>query len=461
MNQIQIPYNFQPRDYQLDVFQALDGIEGDPASKIKRVFLMWHRRCGKDTMCAAYVFKEMMARPGLYYYFFPTYSQGKKAIWEHIDSRTGFRIMSMMYGFHDKTTHGKPGSLIKSVNNQELKLELTNGSIFRIIGTDNYDSIRGSNPTGCIFSEYAFQDPGAWEAISPILAENGGWAIFNSTPQGRNHFYKMYQNVRFSKNWHTSVMQTLYPSEPNFTGLVSADIIESERESGKDEDMIAQEYGCSFSAAAKGSYYNDLIERAREQNRIGEFPADDSRWTETAWDLGYDDSTAVWFFQREGSKIFLVDYYEDSGKPLSHYIEMLQKKGYRYSQHHLPHDAGHTNYQTGKTTEDIFEECVRSARIGGQTYIIPRKNVQAGIDITRHIFSRFYFNEGTCAKGLELLGLYHKRYDEKRQVFLPQPVHDFTSHCADAFRYLSLSDDAHIDEDEHFSITMKSNPYDY
>ena len=135
---ITVPYNFEPRDYQLSVFNALDGIEGDLKTKKKRVFLMWHRRAGKDTMSAAYMFKEMVMNPGIYYYFFPTYSQGKKAIWEHFDTRTGFRIMDMLYGFRDSRSHGKPGSLIKPVNNQELRVELTNGSIFRVIGTDNY-----------------------------------------------------------------------------------------------------------------------------------------------------------------------------------------------------------------------------------------------------------------------------------------------------------------------------------
>jgi len=455
MNQIQIPYNFTPRDYQLDVFQALDGVEGKEDTRCKRVFLMWHRRCGKDTMSAAYMFKEMFANPGIYYYFFPNYSQGKKVLWEQRE------IMSMLYGFHDYRNYGKPGSLIKTVNNQELKIELMNGSVFRIVGTDNIDTIVGTNPRGCVFSEYSLQDPKAWEYISPILAYNKGWAIFNGTPRGKNHFYHMYNNVKYSKNWHVSVMQTLYPEEENYTGLISNEMIDMEREAGKDEDVIAQEYGCSFSAAAKGSYYNDLIERARKQERVGEFPHEDSRWTETAWDLGYDDSTAVWFFQRLGSKIIVTDYYENHSQPLDHYIEMLQLKGYRYNTHHLPHDAGHTNYQTGKTTADLFDECLKSSRIGGRVNLLPRKNVQAGIDLTRHMFSRFWFNEGTTSKGLELLSLYHKRYDEKRQVFLPQPVHDHSSHCADAFRYLAMSDEDQIDENINIRVITNDNPYNY
>lgn len=456
MQPISIPYNFTPRDYQLEVFQAMDGEEGKPETRLKRVFLMWHRRAGKDMTSTAYMFKEMMVNPGIYYYFFPTFAQGRRVLWEQRD------IMGMLYGFHDERSYGKNHSIIKRANKQEMLIELTNGSIFRIIGTDNIDSIVGTNPRGCIFSEYSLQDPKAWEYISPILAYNKGWAIFNGTPRGKNHFYKMLNNVKYSKNWHVSVMQTLYPDEANYTGLVPMEMIEMERESGKDEDVIHQEYGCSFSAASKGAYYNDLIERAREQKRIGDFPADDSKWTETAWDLGVDDSTAIWFFQRSGSKITLIDYYESHSQPIAHYVEVLQQKGYRYNVHHLPHDAGHRNIQTGKSTEDMFMECLKSAQLDGRTNIIPRGNVQAGIDTVRHLFSRFYFNEGTCTKGLELLSLYHKRYDEKKQTFLQQPVHDYTSHCADAFRMLAMSDEQHMEDNAHsIRVITNNNPYDY
>ena len=332
---LSVPHNFKPRKYQLKVFQALDGIEGEEQTKKTRAFLMWHRRAGKDMACLAYMFKEMVRKRGIYYYFFPTYSQGKKALWEGKDKGTGRRWMNMMPTFSDP---GKT-SLVTRVNNQEMMFETANGSLFRIIGSDNIDSVVGTNPIGCVFSEYSLQDPTAWEYMSPILAENGGWAIFNGTPRGKNHFYHMHNAVRNHKNWYCSVMQTLYPDEENYTGMISPDQIEMERSSGMDEDKIAQEYGCSFSAAAKGSYYNDLLEKAREQGRIGEYPVNDNKWVGTAWDLGYDDSTAIWFFQRSGSAIHLVDYYEESGKDIAHYVDVLARKGYRYNEHFLPHDA--------------------------------------------------------------------------------------------------------------------------
>lgn len=449
---LSVPYKFSPRDYQLDLFRAMDGIEGKPETKHKRALLLWHRRSGKDMACLAYMFKEMWNRRGIYYYFFPTYSQGKKVLWEGKDKATGRRWMNMMPGFN---TPGSSDSLVKRVNNQEMIMETTNGSLFRIIGSDNIDSIVGTNPVGCVYSEYSLQDPAAWEYMSPVLAENGGWAIFNGTPRGRNHFYKMVNNVKNHKSWYYSCLQTLYPEEESYTGLIPPEVIQMERDSGMDEDKIAQEYGCCFSAAAKGAYYHDLIERAREQGRIGDFPPDDSKWTETAWDIGMSDDTVIWFFQRSGSAIYVVDYFEDRGKDPSHYVDILQKKGYKYNWHHLPFDAGHRKTTT-KTTADMLRECMRDSGVTGTVNKLKKSPIQAGIDTVRHIFSRFRFNEGLVEVGLEKLGLYHRRYDEKKQAFMDQPVHDHTSHAADSFRYFAMAEEV-ADQERPRNIRVKTD----
>lgn len=458
--QLSVPNKFTPRDYQLDLFRAMDGTEGKPESKIKRAFLIWHRRCGKDMACLAYMFKEMMERRGIYYYFFPTYSQGKKVLWEGKDKSTGRRWMNMMPGFDNP---GGKDSLVKRVNNQEMLMETVNGSLMRVIGTDNIDSVVGSNPVGCVFSEYSIQDPTAWEYMSPVLAENGGWAIFNGTPRGKNHFYRMDCVVSHSKHWYYSKLQTLYPDEPNYTGMISMDIINRERESGMDEDKIAQEYGCSYTAAAKGAYYHDLIERARSQGRVGEYPPEDSRWTETSWDIGIDDDAVIWFFQRSGSAIHVIDYYENRGKGLDHYVDVLNSRGYRYNKHHLPHDGGHRTFQTGKRTCDLLREGLKRCGLTGYVNVTPKLPTQAGIDTVRHMFSRFKFNEGTTTVGLEKLGLYHRRYDEKKQTFLQQPVHDYTSHAADAFRVFAAGDNFNDEDSDRRPIKVKTedNLYDY
>ena len=455
-NNVTIPHNFIPRDYQLPLFQAMDGVEGDLESKCRRAFIMWHRRAGKDTACTAYIFKEMATTVGQYFYLFPTTTQAKKVIWDNRD------MMGMLPGFHDKKEHGKPGCIIKRVNNVDLTIELVNGSLFRLVGTDKYDAIMGTNPIGCIFSEYSLQIPEAWDYIRPILAENGGWAIFNGTPRGRNHFYKLFMNTRDNHKWYCSVRQTLYPDEPYYTGAISPQAIKDELDSGMDADRCAQEFGCSFEAAAKGSYYNDLILKAKEEGRVGNYPNESDQWTHTVWDIGYKDSTAVWFFQKHGSTIRLVDYYENSNQEIPFYINMLQDRGYRYGVHYLPWES--FNKDVRGTTDEIFRKYLASSQVGGTTQKVAKKHtVQHGIDLARSHFTKFYFNETPTYKGLELLSLYTKEYNTKLQTFKDKPLHDYTSHCADALRYLAMvieEDNSNI-VDQTLEVISMESPYDY
>jgi len=167
---IAIPYKFTPRDYQLGMLTQV------PKYYSRGAFL-WHRRAGKDKAAWNKVIMEAIQHRAIYYYFFPTYRQGRKAIWEAIDPNTGVRFLDHI-----------PPEFITNKNDTEMKVTLVNGSIIRIVGTEDIDSVVGTAPYGCIFSEYALQDPKAWNMIRPILAENKGWALFVSTPRGRNHF---------------------------------------------------------------------------------------------------------------------------------------------------------------------------------------------------------------------------------------------------------------------------------
>src|SRR3990167_2019975 len=166
--EITLPYMFTPRDYQLPVLKALD-------SGYKRAVAVWHRRSGKDKVFLNYLIKSMYKRVGAYYYFFPTYRQGRKVIWQGMD-RSGMRFIDHI-----------PKALRKRTHDQDMIIETKNGSLLQVIGTDNIDAVVGSNPVGCVFSEWSLQDPSAWDFIRPILAENGGWAVFNYTPRGKNH----------------------------------------------------------------------------------------------------------------------------------------------------------------------------------------------------------------------------------------------------------------------------------
>ena len=182
-----IPHNYQPRPYQLPLLRAMD-------SGKKRACVVWHRRSGKDKTLINLMVKKMFERVGSYYYFLPTYKQGKKILWDGMD-RNGMRFLDHF-----------PAQVVTKKNETELKLQVANGSIFQIVGTDNYDSIMGSNPVGCVFSEYALQNPAAWDFIRPILAENEGWAVFNFTPRGMNHGYELFQMAERNQDWFCELL---------------------------------------------------------------------------------------------------------------------------------------------------------------------------------------------------------------------------------------------------------------
>lgn len=410
-----VPHNFTPRQYQLELYQKMD-------SGCKRAFLRWHRRAGKDLTCWCYMVKEAVRTPGIYYYFFPTYQQGRMALWENVSR--GFRVLDHL-----------PKQLIKRVTNQDMMIELTNGSVIRIVGTDNIDRVVGTNPIGCVFSEYSLQDPAAWIFISPILAENGGWAIFNGTPRGRNHMYKLEQVIRGRESWYISALtveDTGEYEDPNIRDKIEEDL------EMHGEDYVQQEYWVSYSAGVKGAFYSEHMQRARQQGRVGRYAYDAHRWVDTFWDLGVDDSTAIWFRQIDGNRLIFIDYFEDSGKDIAYYVKILQDKGYNYRTHYLPHDGGNRTIQTQFRTDEILRNCLDSAGLSADVVCAPKLPVQDGINAVRARFSRYFFDEGLCADGIEKLELYHRRYDTKRQTYLKEPVHDWTSHCADALRTEAL-----------------------
>jgi len=460
-NQLKVPQGFTPNKFQRELFQAME-------RGYKRAFLMWHRRLGKDMACLAFMFKEMWRRPGIYYFIFPSYTQGKKVLWEARDS-VGFRWLNMMPGFYDP---GGENSLVKRVMNNDMVIECTNGSIFRIVGSDNIDSLMGTNPIGCVFSEFSLQDPKAWEYISPILAENKGWAIFQGTPRGKNHFFHLYNSVKKKDNWFVSTYQTYDPDEENYTGIISPENIEEEKQIiGR--ERAEQEYGCRFITASLGTYYGDMIDRAWQEERIGEYPPDYNNWTETAWDLGMDDSTAIWFIQRTGSAIHLVDYHEEHGKDLPHYVQVLKEKNYRYKWHYLPHDGNFTSLHSGLTSNELLRKLLDRADVGGNVDSVKRTDIKSGIDAVRYLFTRFRFNEKFVRDGLEKLGLYHRKYDPKRGVYLNHPVHDHASHAADALRTFATADSLDENISEMFGTRSRArdlkrvriknnvNPLDY
>ncbi len=393
----------------------------------KRAVLVWNRRSGKDKTLINFVAKKTFERVGAYYYFFPTYRQGKKILWEGRD-REGFKFLDH---FPKEIRDGKP-------NDTELKIKLINGSLFQIVGTNDIDSIVGTNPVGCVFSEYSLQDPRAWDFVRPILAENGGWAVFNYTPRGENHGWDLLQAAQSDpKNWFSQVLTV------DDTQAIPREVLEQERREiiakhGNDA-LFQQEYYCSFNAPIEGSYYAKQIADANAEGRITVVPHTPQVYVDTWWDLGMDDSMTIWFSQTIGNKIHLIDYYENNGEGFAHYAKVLQDRKYVYGRHNFPHDIAVRELGTGKARIEVVNSLgLKPNRT------VPKLTLEDGIEAVRNIFSRCYFDQEKCRRGLNALKSYHKEYDEMRKTYRNHPEHDWSSHGADSFRALAVGFRQHI-----------------
>ena len=406
MKKITIPYAFSPRSYQIPLLKYM-------ANGGKRACCIWNRRAGKDLTLINLMMIEMMKRVGSYYYFFPEFNQGRRVLWDGMDME-GVPFMSHI-----------PEELRANTNKNEMKIVLKNGSIFQIVGTDNFAQIRGTNPVGCVYSEYSLQNPQAWDVVRPILSQNSGWAVFNYTPLGKNHGYDLYMMAKDNPEWFCQKLTV------DDTKSVSREIIEKERREGMEEDLIQQEYYVSFEASQKGAYYSQEMKDMKEQNRICRVPYDPQLLTYTAWDLGVDDATAIIFYQKVGKEIHIVDVEEHNGESIGFFVTLLEQKGYKYGTHYLPHDADARELGTGVSIREQMES------LGVYNIeIVPRGDIQDGIQKVRTTLPRVWIDSEKGKWLVECLTQYHKEYDPVRMLFRSKPHHDLHSHCSDAFRYL-------------------------
>lgn len=239
--EVTLPHQFSPRPYQLPLLRALD-------SGASRAAVVWHRRSGKDKVCFNYMVKRAFERVGTYFYFLPTYTQARKVIWENIDN-DGFRMLDHI-----------PKALIKSKNEQTLKIELVNGSIVQLVAADEFkESGVGTNPVGVVFSEYSVTAPDAWQFVAPILAANGGWAIFNFTPRGKNHAWELLQRARDNPRWYTQLLTV------DDTGVFTEEALDEERRNNP-EAIFKQEYYCVFTENA-GQFFRRIGQNTYPEHR--------------------------------------------------------------------------------------------------------------------------------------------------------------------------------------------------
>ena len=384
----------------------------------KRAVAVWHRRAGKDSTALNYTAAAAHLRKGVYWHMLPELAQGRRVIWDGID-REGRKMIDQAF----------PPIIRAATNKHEMKVELKNGSIWQVVGSDNYNSLVGANPIGVVFSEWALADPAAWDFIRPILAENGGWAIFIYTARGRNHGAEMFDMARQNAAWFCERL-TIEDTE-----VISLDAVEEEREAGMSDEMIGQEFYCSFDAPLVGSYYGKIINELEETDRITSVPWDPQLPVQTWWDIGFSDSTAIWFVQRTSHEIRVIDYYENSGEGAEHYMKICQEKPYVYGSskedpgHLLPHDAFNSSWATGRSRVEVMKKAGFKIKRG------PKLSVDDGIQAVRLILRRCVFDAKRCERGIECLRQYRRKWNDALKTFSNHPLHDWSSHGADAFRY--------------------------
>jgi hypothetical protein len=424
---------FKPRPYQIPFLKAFD-------RGYKRIIQLWHRRSGKDITDINIVVAEMAVNVGNYYYTFPTYSQGKKALWE-ARGKDGVKYLDY---FPKELIDGKP-------NDTEMKVKYKNGSLFQLIGLDDVDKIVGTNPRGIVFSEYSLQNPRAWEYMRPILAENKGWAIFNYTPRGRNHGYKLYEMAKSNPKWWVEKLTI------DDTKCLTEEDIEEERKAGMTEDMIQQEFYCSFISAIQGSIYWKEVDEAEKNNHFIDVPYDPRLLVYTVWDLGKDDTNCIGFYQSSGMSVRKIDYLYGNKKGLPDWIKLVKEKPYVYGGHFAPHDIQVSDYSI--TGNQSRLEVARDLRI--EFEIVPNLSVQDGIEAGRRLFKKLYVDKTKCAEFLDAIPQYTREYDEVNKIFKVKPLHDWTSHYADEHRYASLVCDKFSNEiNEAMVIQMEQNRHE-
>ena len=371
---------------------------------------MAHRRAGKTVAAINDLIRAVLSCPNpnpRAAYLAPYYAQAKDVVWNYLKHYTA----------------SIPGVM---TNESELRVDLPNGGRVRLYGADNYDRLRGIYLDDVVLDEYADMDPRAWsQVIRPALADREGRALFIGTPKGRNAFWKLYDEAQADPEWFS---MRLRASE---TGILPQAELDKMRAT-MSEDEYARELETSFEAAIEGAYYARVMTDAETEKRIGNVPHDPGIEVHAAWDLGIGDSTVIWLAQFVGREVRLIDYIENNGVALDWYARELRNKPYTYAPLILPHDAQARELGTGKSRVEMLEG------LGFRTRIAPKLSVEDGIEAVRRLIPRTWIDEKRCELGLRAIRDYREKRDEKRRLGMG-PLHDWTSHAADALRYLAVA----------------------
>lgn len=366
---------------------------------------------GKTVFAINKLIREVMSceRPNARgHYFAPTYRQAKSIAWDYL---------------REFTAH-VPGMVF---NKTELSATFPQGQKLQLVGADNPDAFRGQYSDTCVLDEVAMMHARLWgEVIRPALADREGKALFIGTPAGRNEFWRLYDRAGSLDDWGRTLLtvdDTQLIPDKEIRGLKAE----------MDESEYRQEFMCDFQAAVRGAYFGKVMSDLEDQGRITGVPYDEALGVWTSWDLGMRDSTSVWWIQATaGGEIRLIDYEEYQGMGLPEIIKQIRLKPYQYEGHIAPHDIRVRELGTGTTRFEV------AGNLGVRFTVCRRVPLQDGIDATRNLLKKAYIDKNNCLHGINCLQLYRSDWDDKKLVYSNAPIHDWTSHCADALRMFAV-----------------------
>lgn len=469
---ITLPYKFVPREYQYPFLRYFDTVETR-----QRAFLLCHRRAGKDVLAWNNLIRMTQRRVGTYWHCLPQLNQARKVIWNG-RTKDGISFMDFI-----------PPQLIRSKRDDDMTIRLSNGSMIQLVGADHIDSLVGTNPIGINFSEFALMKPSVWTFLSPILNENDGWAVFVTTPRSTNHAFDMFksmvQGTKEGKPYFVQVLtvedtrralldkegEPMLDSKGNkvLVPVIPQEAIQEQRDLNVPEEMIQQEYMCSFESGLVGSYYGAAMRKLEEEGKTKPNP---KLWNKklpvyTSWDLGISDAMAIWYFQyTDAGEINVIEYNEFTEKSLAECAclvradfkplredfgwsdDLIQKAmaqfghhaDYQYASRAFgPHDLAQRDVATGVTRKQVAK------KYGINFRAVPKANVAEGIDLVRRMLLKVTFDGDKCLTGIRAMKEYHKEFNEKTQMYDEKPCHDWSSHGCDSFRYLCQGIVAFID----------------
>ncbi len=416
MAAIDLPYQWQPRDYQRPAWD--NWLAGG-----NRQLLVWHRRAGKDDINLRMHAVGAFNRVGTYWHMLPEFAQARKAIWDAVNPHTGKRRIDEAF----------PHAIREATRETDMFIRFKSGSTFQLVGSDNYNALVGTPPVGLTASEWALANPTAWAYLSPILAENGGWASFISTPRGNNHLKSMYDRLRGDPRWFVQLLAV------KDTGAIGEEAIEDQRREyaalfGEEmaELLIDQEFNCSWSGAMVGAYWGTALAAAERDGRIGIVPIDPDHPVHTAWDLGKAVNNPIWCFQVIKGRPRIVDFYRPESDDLEDWCKWLDDRGY-HGNDYVPHDTMTSNWGVKRTRYDTLKA------LGRKPKVVKRVSVVEGINAGRETIKVAEFDAERCELGIDGLKAYRREWDDDRKTFLENPVKDWAEHIGSSFRYLGLA----------------------